>query len=187
MKTDAVVQEISHWIDALVVGLNLCPFANAVRRKNLLKITVCADSSAESCLQLLVDEANQLELAEEDATTLLVLPLGVDEFDDYLDLLALAEALLDDRGFEGIIQLASFHPKYQFEGTDEDDVSNWTNRAPYPVLHLLKEASVTNAVEAHPDPDSIPERNIDTLEKLGLRALLALLKHEAMPGQAPLH
>lgn len=176
MKTDDVVQEINHWIDTLVVGLNLCPFANAIRRKDLLKIGVCAESSVEGCLQMLIEEANQLELADEDATTLLVLPHGFAAFDDYLDLLALAEALLDDRGFEGVIQLASFHPNYQFEGTSPDDVSNWTNRAPYPVLHLLKEASVTNAVESHPDPDSIPERNISTLENLGLPALLEMLR-----------
>ena len=177
MKTDTVVQAIDHWIDALVVGLNLCPFANAARRKDLVRIKVCAESSLEDCLHMLVDEANQLELADEDATTLLVLADGFAEFDDYLDLLALAEALLDERGFEGIIQLASFHPKYQFEGTSEDDVSNWTNRAPYPVLHLLKEASVGKAVESHPDPDGIPERNIKTLDDLGLPALLELFRH----------
>lgn len=176
MKTDVVVQDIDRWIDALVVGLNLCPFANSVRRKGLVKIEVCPLASIEDCLQMLVEEANQLELAEEDATTLLVLPHGFAAFDEYLDLLALAEALLDDRGFEGIIQLASFHPNYQFEGTSADDVSNWTNRAPYPVLHLLKEASVSKAVESHPDPDNIPERNINTLENLGLPALLEMLR-----------
>lgn len=176
MKTDAVVQDINLWIDGLVVGLNLCPFANAAKLKNLVKVTVCEASSIEDCLQILVDEANQLEFANEDATTLLVLPNGFSAFDDYLDLLALAEALLEDRGFDGVIQLASFHPKYQFEGTGVDDVSNWTNRAPYPVLHLLKEVSVSKAVDAHPDPDSIPERNITTLEALGMSAILEMLK-----------
>jgi len=124
---------------------------------------------------MLVDEANRLETADDDATTLLIVPHGFTAFDDYLDLLALAEALLDDRGFEGIIQLASFHPNYQFDGTSIDEVSNWTNRAPYPVLHLLKEISVTKAVESHPDPESIPERNINTLEELGMSAVLKLL------------
>jgi hypothetical protein len=176
LNTDDVVLDINHWIEALVVGLNLCPFANAVRRKDLLKIKVCTESSVEDCLQMLVAEANQLELADEDATTLLVLAHGFAAFDDYLDLLALGEALLDDRGFEGIIQLASFHPQYQFERTSIDDVSNWTNRAPYPVLHLLKEASVTKAVESHPDPDSIPERNIEILNNLGLPAILDMLR-----------
>ena len=176
MKTDAVVQEINRWIEAIVVGLNLCPFANAARRRDLVRIQVCAESSMEDCLQMLVDEANQLELAAEDATTLLVIPQGFESFDDYLDLLAVAEALLDDSGFEGIIQLASFHPDYQFEDTHEDDVSNWTNRAPYPILHLLKEASVSKAVEGHPDPDGIPERNISTLNTMGLQSLLDLLR-----------
>jgi uncharacterized protein len=177
LKTDTVVQDINHWMDAIVVGLNLCPFANAARRKDLVKISICTDSSVENCLQKLIDEANLLEPADEDATTLLVLPNGFADFDDYLDLLELGQALLDDCGFEGIIQLASFHPTYQFDGTSVDDVSNWTNRAPYPVLHLLKEASVSKAVEAHPDPDSIPENNIRALENLGLPALLELLRH----------
>jgi hypothetical protein len=177
LKTDVVVQDINHWIETLVVGLNLCPFAGAARRQELVKVAVCEEVSEEGCLQMLVEEANQLESAHEDATTLVVVPHGFTAFDDYLDLLALGEALLEDRGFEGILQLASFHPQYQFDGTDLDDVSNWTNRAPYPVLHLLKEASVSKAVEAHPDPDSIPERNIETLEKLGMPALLELLRH----------
>jgi len=162
-------------MESVVVGLNLCPFAGAVRRKELVKITVCTERLPESCLQTLIVEANQLELADEDATTLLILPDGFEKFDDYLDLLALSEALLEDRGFDGILQLASFHPQYQFAGTDVDDVSNWTNRAPYPVLHLLKESSVSKAVESHSDPGRIPERNVKTLEELGLPALLKLL------------
>lgn len=178
MKTDAIVKDINRWIDVLVVGLNLCPFAHAIQRRGLLKIEVCNEPSLEQCLHRLVDEAERLELADEDASTLLVLPYGFEMFDDYLDLLALAQALLDERGFEGIVQLASFHPDYQFAGTAYDDVSNWTNRAPYPVLHLLKETSVTKAVESHPDTESIPARNIRTLEKLGLSALQELLQQQ---------
>ena len=175
MNTESVVITTEHWIDALVGGLNLCPFANATRRKGLLKIAVAQDSTEMACLQLLSEEAALLEAADEQATTLLVLPQGFEQFDDYLDLLALAEALLEDLGYTGILQIASFHPNYQFEGTQSDDVSNWTNRAPFPILHLLKEASVTLAVDAHPDPDSIPENNIQTLEKLGLTGVLELL------------
>ena len=159
----------------MVVGLNLCPFANSVRRQGLLHIAVAKDASVARCLQFLADEAHQLAPRGEDATTLVVLPAGFEQFDDYLDLLALAEALLDDLGFAGSLQLASFHPRYQFEGSDLDDVGNWTNRAPYPLLHLLQEASVTRAVDAHPDADSIPGRNIDTLEKLGMAGVLQLL------------
>lgn len=114
-------------------------------------------------------------MAEEQATTLFVLPVGFELFDDYLDLLALAEALLEDLGYAGVLQIASFHPQYQFEGTELNDVSNWTNRAPYPILHLLKEESVSKAVDAHTDPDAIPENNIRTLDKLGLNGVLSLL------------
>jgi len=127
-------------------------------------------------LQFLADEALALKNADPQATTLVVIPNGLDEFDDYLDALALADALLADLGFEGVLQIASFHPDYQFEGTDADDVSNWTNRAPFPIFHLLNESSVSHAVDNHPDPDSIPDKNMATLERLGLARIFELLK-----------
>ena len=169
---------IEHWLDAMVIGQNLCPFANSARRKGLVRIVV-ADSDREAqCLQQLADEANRLEAAEGDSTTLLVLPRGFEDFDNYLDLLAVAEALLEELDFEGILQLASFHPDYQFDGTTIDDVSNWTNRSPLPVLHLLKEDSVTQAVDSFPDPDGIPARNIEKLQQLGLAGILQILQRE---------
>lgn len=173
-----IVASIEHWLDAMVIGQNLCPFANAARRRDLVSIVVASSGSAEQCLQQLSDEAHRLADSEEERTTLLVLPDGFENFDDYLDLLALAEALFEDLEFDGILQIASFHPEYQFEGTDRDDVSNWTNRAPYPILHLLREDSVERAVAGHPDPDSIPQRNIDRLEQLGLAGVLKLLERD---------
>ena len=175
MNTESIIQAVEHWIDALVVGLNLCPFAGAAVRQEHLRIVVSDERGFEANLQMLSDEANQLVAGGGQLTTLLVLSEGFDEFDDYLDLLATGEALLEDLDLEGIVQLASFHPKYQFDGTTEDDVSNWTNRAPFPILHLLQEASVTRAVEGHPDPDGIPDRNIETLNQLGLSGVLQLL------------
>lgn len=171
-----IAATIEHWLDAMVIGQNLCPFANAARRRGLVSIVVATGSSTEECLQQLSDEAHRLVDSEEERTTLLVLPAGFDDFDDYLDLLALSEALFEDLEFDGILQIASFHPDYQFEGTDKDDVSNWTNRAPFPILHLLLEDSVEKAVDSHPDPDSIPQRNIDRLEQLGLAGVLKLLE-----------
>ncbi len=159
----------------MVVGLNLCPFANTVRRQGHLHIAVAQDTSVQGCLQLLSDEAHQLGPRDANATSLVVLPEGFEDFDDYLDLLALAEALLEDLELDSVLQLASFHPRYQFEGTHADDVGNWTNRAPYPILHLLQESAVAAAVEAHPDAEGIPEHNIDTLEKLGMAGVLQLL------------
>ncbi len=176
MNTDSIVKATDHWIDTLVIGQNLCPFASAVRRKGLLHIAVAGSDSLESTLQFLADEALALKNADPQATTLVVVPNGLNEFDDYLDALAVADALLTDLGFEGELQLASFHPQYQFEGTDADDVSNWTNRAPFPIFHLLKESSVSLAVDGHPDPDSIPEKNIATLERLGLERIFELLE-----------
>lgn len=171
-----IAATIEHWLDAMVIGQNLCPFANAARRRGLVSIVLATSDGAQQCLQELSDEAHSLAESDEERTTLFVLPSGFENFDDYLDLLALAEALLEDLGFAGILQIASFHPEYQFEGTDRDDVSNWTNRAPFPILHLLKEDSVERAVDAHPDPDSIPERNIERLEQLGLAGVLKLLE-----------
>lgn len=160
----------------MVVGLNLCPFANTAIRHGHLRISVANEDTVEACLQLLADEATRLEAGVEQATTLIVLPDGFDDFDDYLDLLAMGEALLEELGFSGRLQLASFHPLYQFDGTEANDVSNWTNRAPFPLLHLLREDGVARAVDAHSDPDGIPQRNIATLERLGVSGVEQLLK-----------
>jgi len=175
LNTDSVVKAIDHWIDALVIGQNLCPFAHAVRRRGLLRISVSQSDRIESILQLLADETLALVRADAQATTLLVVPEGLEDFDDYLDALALAEALLSDLGYAGELQIASFHPDYQFDGSEPSDAGNWTNRAPFPVFHLLKESSVTTAVDSHPDPDSIPEKNIAKLEALGIARILELL------------
>jgi len=175
MNTLEAADRVEKWIDSIVIGLNLCPFANAAKRQGHLKICLASSSRMEDCLQQLSDEAVLLEHANEQATTLLVLPQGYTAFDEYLDLLAMAEALLDDLGFAGVLQLASFHPQYQFDGTKADDVSNWTNRAPFPILHLLKESSITRAVDNHPDPENIPARNIQKLEQLGLVGIEQLL------------
>lgn len=172
---DDSISAVNHWLDALVIGMNLCPFASAARRRGLVRLVEASSGRAEHCLQELADEAHRLEADHADATTLLLLPQGFEDFDDYLDLLALGEALLEELGFEGVLQLASFHPDYQFDGTNIDDVSNWTNRAPVPILHLLKEESVTRAVDAYPDVDTVPARNIEALENLGLEGVLRLV------------
>jgi len=167
---------VRQWVESLVVGLNLCPFARPVLQRDLLRIEVIDTPHVSDCLRQVAEEAARLDAQEhDDATTLLVLPDGFNDFADYLDLLQLSTALLDNLGFSGRLQLASFHPAYQFEGTLINDVSNWTNRAPYPVLHLLQEAAVSRAVEQHGDIEGIPERNIKRLQKLGLDAVLALM------------
>lgn len=159
----------------MVVGLNLCPFAKSVVRAGQLKLVVCEDSRLQDCLQQFADEAAALASGDPRSTVLFILAQGYDEFDDYLDLLATADALLDDMNLRGILQLASFHPRYQFDGTGIDEVTNWTNRAPYPILHLLTESSVEQAVDRHSDPQSIPEKNIKRLKALGLEAILEIV------------
>ena len=161
-------------MQAVVIDLNLCPFAAAVQRRRQVNIVVADSPLATHCLQQLADEADALMAGDLQATTLLVLPNGFADFDDYLDLLAMADALLEDIELDEELQIASFHPDYQFDDTDYDDASNWTNRAPYPILHLLTEESVSQAVDSHPDPDSIPDTNIDKLEQMGNEVLSEL-------------
>ncbi len=169
-----IAARVERWVEAVVIGLNLCPFASAALRRQLLNIVVADSDVPAECLQQLADEADALAAGDPQATTLFVLPQGFQDFDDYLDLLALGDALLEDIGLEGQVQLASFHPDYQFDDTDYDDPGNWTNRSPYPILHLLTEDSVELAVESHPDIEGIPEANIDKLEEMGVEVLEAL-------------
>ncbi|MFC3550398.1 DUF1415 domain-containing protein [Lysobacter cavernae] len=166
------------WLERAVIGLNLCPFAKAVYVKQQVRIVLSEATTPEALLEDLAAELVMLQQAdpEQTDTTLLVHPRVLADFLDYNDFLDLADEAVAALDLEGEIQVASFHPDYQFAGTDIDDVGNCSNRSPYPTLHLLREASVERAVEAYPDPDVIVERNLETLEKLGLdgwRKLLA--------------
>ena len=171
---EQITARVERWVEAVVIGLNLCPFASSALRRGQLNIIVSDSDIMAECLQQLADEADALVAGDLQATTLFVLPEGFADFDDYLDLLAMAEALIEDIGLEEQVQVASFHPEYQFEDTDYDDAENWTNRAPYPILHLLTEDSVSRAVDSHPDPEGIPDANIDKLEDMGTEMLEAL-------------
>ena len=157
------------WLERAVIGLNLCPFAKAVVAKRQVRYVLSDAELPEDLLEELAEELLRLRdtPADEVDTTLLVHPRVLTDFLDYNDFLDRVDALVDALGLEGELQVASFHPDYQFADTDPDDVSNFTNRAPYPTLHLLREDSVARAVEAFPDPDSIVSRNIATLEALG--------------------
>jgi hypothetical protein len=157
------------WLERAVIGLNLCPFAKAVYVKQQVRFVLSEARDEEALLQQLHDELLALRDADPDQidTTLIVHPHVLTDFLAYNDFLDLADGLIVELGLEGEIQVASFHPDYQFTGTAPDEVSNCTNRSPYPTLHLLREASVERAVAAFPDPDAIVERNIATLEKLG--------------------
>ena len=164
-----VLAETRAWVDRVVIGLNLCPFAKAVQVKNQVRYLVSDATDEEALLDQLREEMNRLVATDpsEVDTTLLIHPGVLNDFIDFNDFLGLAEEALEDLGHEGVLQVASFHPQYQFEGTDPDDVSNATNRSPYPTLHLLREESVDRAVAAFPEAEAIFEKNIHTMEELG--------------------
>lgn len=163
------IAETQHWLERAVIGLNLCPFAKAVVAKQQVRYVLSDATTAETLLEQLGEELLRLRdtSAEDIDTTLIVHPQVLTDFLDYNDFLDDADALVEVLGLEGILQVASFHPQYQFAGCEPDDIANYTNRSPYPTLHLLREDSVARAVAAFPDPDAIIERNIATLRGLG--------------------
>jgi uncharacterized protein len=168
-SAEAVVRDTRNWLERAVIGLNLCPFAKAVHVKGQVHYAVSAASEPR---QLLADLGAELDAiialdAQVRETTLLVAPCCLHEFLAFNDFLAQGERLVRKRGLEGVIQLASFHPDYQFEGTEAGDAGNFTNRSPYPTLHLLREESIERAVAAFPQPEAIYEANIETLRRLG--------------------
>ncbi|HEY5292689.1 MAG TPA: DUF1415 domain-containing protein [Burkholderiales bacterium] len=157
------------WLERAVIGLNLCPFAKAVHAKKQIRYAVSAARTPENLLADLVTELRTLQAADpsEIDTTLLVHPRVLGDFLDFNEFLALADAAVAAEGLEGEIQVASFHPHYQFAGTRPEDIENCSNRSPYPTLHLLREASIERAVAVFPDASEIFERNIETLRRLG--------------------
>lgn len=170
------------WVEGFVVAHNVCPFARRELVGETIRFVEVSASQWEPALKVLIAECRQLDAAPTIETTLLVLRPGLEDFDDYLDFLAVAEALLVEQGYEGTYQLASFHPDYCFDGTEQDDPANFTNRSPWPMLHLLREAGLERALVHYPDPEAIPERNIERMRQLGserLAAELAALRDQA--------
>jgi len=165
----AVLLATQRWLENAVIGLNLCPFAKAVWAKQQVRIVVSEVDSPEALVEVLRAELRHLAAtdAETTDTTLIVHPRVLQDFLDFNDFLGVADGVLVDEDLEGELQVASFHPQFQFEGTAPDDMGNFSNRSPYPTLHLLREDSIDRAVEAFPEAEAIYERNIETLEKLG--------------------
>ncbi|MDR5737402.1 MULTISPECIES: DUF1415 domain-containing protein [unclassified Caballeronia] len=166
---DDVIAVTQHWLTRAVIGLNLCPFAKSVHVKGQIRYVVSEARGVEDIVVELADELRLLRDSDPEAvdTTLLITPHAFADFIDYNDALFFADRLLNDMGLAGELQIASFHPHYRFEGTEPDDIDNYTNRAPYPIFHLLREASIDRAVAAFPDAADIYERNIETLRRLG--------------------
>ncbi|MFC0445963.1 DUF1415 domain-containing protein [Pseudidiomarina halophila] len=168
-------EAVREWVERVVVGLNFCPFAHREVERQTIVYRECAAGDLAGALQALADAAEQLVADTHTETTLVVLSNGFDEFDDYLELLDYADVYLREGGLEGILQIASFHPRYQFAGTAPEAPSNYTNRAPYPVLHLLREASLERVLKRYPNPESIPEHNCEEAEKRGAQYFEAIL------------
>ena len=169
-STDAnIIATTTAWLERAVIGLNLCPFAKAVHVKQQIRYVVCRAENPVELLATLIRELHYL--ADTDPavtdTTLLIHPFVFADFLEYNDFLDVANSAIADLGLEGELQIASFHPRYQFADTDAEDITNYTNRSPYPALHLLREASVTRAVVAFPEAGEIFGKNIQTMRELG--------------------
>jgi len=164
-----IVAATERWLEQAVIGLNLCPFAKAVHVKKQIRYVVSDATTPEALLATLMDELQTLADSDPEQidTTLLIHPHVLNDFLDYNEFLDVADAAVEDMDLAGELQVASFHPQYQFADTPPDDIGNYTNRAPYPTLHLLREDSIEKAVDAFPDAADIFEKNIATLEALG--------------------
>lgn len=168
-ETETIIATTQAWLEKAVIGLNLCPFAKAVHVKKQIRYVVSAATTPEALLEELLNELRMLQDTDPEKldTTLLIHPYVLTDFLDFNDFLDTVDIATAEPEFGDAFQVASLHPQYQFAGTAPDDIENYTNRSPYPTLHLLREASVDRAVDAFPDADQIPEKNIETLMALG--------------------
>ncbi len=176
MNHDQVIADTRDWVVKAVIGLNLCPFAKAVHVNERIRYVVSDATEPEALLKDLARELLALNRADpEDVdTTLLIHPGVLTDFLDFNDFLDAADALVEELKLDGVLQIADFHPDYQFDGSDPEDIANYSNRSPYPTLHLLREESIERAVESMPDTASIYENNLDTLARLGHEGWAAL-------------
>jgi len=174
-NTNALIYHTQNWLLNVVIKHGFCPFAKLEYDNNRIHYEVIDTADLETQLEQIHNQCMALDENRERETSLLILPAGLSDFENYLDMLDIANALLKAEGYEGIYQLASFHPKYCFEGAVPNDPSNYTNRSPYPMVHLLRESSVETALKNYPSPEIIPERNIQLTKKLGLTVMQDLL------------
>jgi len=175
MHQHEIVKEVRHWLEAFVIELKLCPFAKRELTNERVKFAVSDASTEEQLLADLQQELSHLQEDSEIETTLLIHPHVLQEFDDYNQFLDIVDALLDEEGLLGVYQVASFHPNYRFADTQEDDAENYSNRSPYPILHLLRESSLEREITKHQDTSAIPARNIQLLRDIGTAKLQMLL------------
>ena len=166
-----ICQQLQQWVEQIIIRHNFCPFAKREFVKGSIRYTVDHAQDIETCLHKLIDECIYLDEHEDTETTLIIFPDAVPVFDDFLDLVEMAEILLVEQGYEGTYQIANFHPDYIFADSTEDDPANYTNRTPWPVLHLLRSERMAKVLEGYPQPEKIPENNIKLARKLGLETM----------------
>ncbi len=175
-QNEKVINQTKAWLEKVVIGLNFCPFAKPIFEQGKVHFQVSDAQSLEYCLEDLAAEALRLEQDSELETTLLIYENSLQDFENFLDVVDIANDFMEEKGYEGVYQLASFHPDYCFADSDEDDPANYTNRSPYPMLHLIREASIERALASYKNPENIPETNIKLARELGLEKMQSLLK-----------
>ncbi|PKH00615.1 DUF1415 domain-containing protein [Paraglaciecola sp. MB-3u-78] len=173
---DKVELSVKSWIEKVIVELNFCPFAKKEMERNTVRFAIFPATQVNDALSHLLEELALLEQLQDIQTTLLIFPQGFADFDDFLDMLEMANTLIGQGGYGGVYQLASFHPDYCFDGEEQNDPANYTNRSPYPILHILRESSIEAVLKRYPDPESIPENNITKARELGSSFIKALMK-----------
>ena len=176
MTSENIIKQTEAWLTSFIIDYNICPFAKREHDRASIRYSVIESNELEQCLESVFKECQVLDSETKIETTLIIFPKSFNQFDDYLDFLSFAESLLIEQHYEGIYQLASFHPEYCFDGEASTDPANYTNRSPYPMLHLIREASLEHALNTYPNPETIPERNIKLTRELGLEKLQAILQ-----------
>jgi len=176
IDNDAITAAVRRWVETVVVDLNLCPFAGRELRQERIRFVVSPATTEAQLLASLQTELERLETHPDTETTLLIHPRVLQDFEDYNQFLETADDLLGAMDVDGIYQIASFHPHYQFSETAAEDVENYTNRSPYPLLHLLREQSLERSIASYPDTEQIPLRNIALMKRLGVDKLKQLLQ-----------
>ena len=170
-----VIQQTTNWLTNVIIAHSICPFAKREHENNRIHYEIIESKELQEQLEQLILQCEALDNDSSRETSLLIFPQALSDFEDYLDLVEIGTELMVKQGYEGVYQLASFHPQYRFADSPIDDASNYTNRSPYPMLHILREASIEKALLNYPDPENIPERNIKLTRELGLEQMKKLL------------
>jgi hypothetical protein len=175
LTSTTIIAQTSQWVNSVVIGCNFCPFAAKSVLQKRIRYVVSPDDNWETAIVTVLKELEYLDENQDIETTLIIFPEHFEDFEVYLDLAATAEDMSIDEGYEGVYQIASFHPDYCFDGATDDDPANYTNRSPYPMLHLLREDTLSKVLDHYIDPEGIPERNIAFAKEKGLEYMKGLL------------